>query len=112
MCLWKNTFTFNTKTKTMRKNVPIFGFFFGIIMPIIGLVLYYLFLVDNTPFIDYIANLYYYNNSGALIITIALFLNLIPFTIFNNKRWEYASRGVFIATTLYAGVIVWLKFIA
>jgi hypothetical protein len=40
-----------------------------------------------------------------------LLINLIPFVYFNMKRLDYAMRGVFIATMLYALFIVLVKFV-
>lgn len=50
--------------------------------------------------------------SAATVISLSCLANGLAFAYFNSKRMEYAARGVFIITMLFAVLFVWLKFVA
>jgi len=45
------------------------------------------------------------------VLTLSLLLNLIPFVYCTSKRYDYAMRGIVIATMIYALIIFLLMFI-
>jgi len=96
----------------MKRNVAVFGFMFGMILPIIGLfLLYFAFKsVFNTPN-DYIYTLLNNPRQGFQILSLSLLMNLIPFLYFSNKRLDLSLKGVVIATMLYALLAVMIKFV-
>lgn len=48
---------------------------------------------------------------AAKVISLSLLANAIPFVLLTNRRLDYAARGIFIATLLYAVFIVLLRFV-
>ena len=48
---------------------------------------------------------------AAKVVLLSVLINLIPFAYFNMKRLDYAMRGVFIATMLYALLVIMLMFV-
>ena len=50
-------------------------------------------------------------DSAATILSLCLLANAIPFIYYTNKRLDHTARGIFIATMLYAVLIVLLKWV-
>ena len=96
----------------MKRNVALFGFAFGIVLPIIGLVLeYFAFKSVFSNFGDYINTIFNNPRTGFQLISLSLLMNLIPFLYFSNKRLDLSLKGVVIATMLYAVLAVLIKFV-
>ena len=82
------------------------GFLFGVVVPFVG---YALLMVLNEQILEM-------GNFGAggsdpifdqtSLFLFAMCLNLIPFTIFQRRRWSQSMRGVLTATMI--GAILWL----
>ncbi|MBS1774512.1 MAG: hypothetical protein JST82_16770 [Bacteroidetes bacterium] len=95
----------------MKRNVPLLGFFFGMIMPVIGFFLVYLILFHSYTFNDFTKYLIHTHEKAATVISLSILLNVIPFIYFTSKRLDLSARGVFVATMLYAVLIVLLRFV-
>jgi hypothetical protein len=48
---------------------------------------------------------------AAKVVLLSVLVNLIPFAYFNMRRLDYAMRGIFIATMLYAMLVIMLMFV-
>ena len=82
------------------------GFLFGVIIPFVG---YALLMILNEQILKT-------GNFGAggsdpifdetSLLLFALCLNLIPFTIYQRRRWNQSMRGVLTATMI--GAMLWL----
>lgn len=95
----------------MRINQPIVGFFIGLVMPLLGFLVVYLVLgsgLDLAAFFRYVMGSH---KSLAKVLSLSILANIIPFLLFTRRRLDYAARGVFIATVLYAVAIVIFKFV-
>ena len=92
-------------------NRPIVGFFIGLLMPVIGFLVVFLILGRGMTFGSFWNVMLTNHKQLALVLSLSILANLVPFIIFNNKRWDYAARGIFIATMLYAITIILLKFV-
>lgn len=95
----------------MRINQPIVGFFIGLVMPLLGFLVVYLVLgsgLDLGAFFRYVMGSH---KSLAKVLSLSILANIIPFLLFTRRRLDYAARGVFIATVLYAVAIVIFKFV-
>jgi len=90
-------------------DAPLIGLLLGIIVPIIGMFIFYKFnfkTLDFREFIDYI------NRKHMLpqLLSLSVIANLGLFFIFIWKKFYYSAKGVIAATFLYVIVVVILKF--
>lgn len=95
----------------MRLNRPIIGFILGILMPLLGFLVVFAILGTGVGLSAFTNHLLEYHKDLAKVISLSLLANALPFVLFTNRRLDYAARGVFIATMLYAVLIVLLRFI-
>jgi hypothetical protein len=95
----------------MKRNIPMFGFVIGVLMPVIGFFLVYLILFRTYTFGDFGAYLMHNHDKAAMVISLAMIMNVIPFIYFTNKRLDFSARGVLIATMLYALLVILLRFV-
>lgn len=94
-------------------NRPVPGFIIGLVMPLLGFLVVYLFWKNDGQSISgFIAENMHNARPAALIISLSILANAVPFAYFNSKRMDYGARGVFIATMLFAVLIIWLKVVA
>ena len=93
-------------------NRPLVGFFIGLLMPLLGYVVVWLALRSPGQGIGSFTETSFSGpRTAALVISLSCLANALPFAYFNSKRMEYAARGVFIITMLFAVLFVWLKFV-
>lgn len=86
-----------------------FGFLLGLLVPLIGALLFYHFLLDYSTwsqFIDGIQDSYIFPKITAL----GAIFNLALFFLFIQTNNDKASRGVVLSTILYGLMTVLLKF--
>ena len=94
----------------MKINVPMTGFILGVFFPFIGLFVMYIIWGGHQGFGAFTKGLFTLHEMGGKVFTLSLLANLAPFLYFNSKRYDYAVRGIVIATVLYAVFIVLLKY--
>jgi len=95
----------------MRINRSIIGFLLGIIMPVIGFLVVFLVMRGGNSFGTFLTILSSQHRLLSTVISLSILANLIPFIYFNSRRLDEASKGVFIATMLFAVIIVLLRFV-
>ncbi len=96
----------------MKYNVPIVGFIIGLLLPIIGYAIVYFIFKNNGQDLIQFTKLHWANGKNfSKLLTLSILINLIPFVYCNSKRYDYISRGVFIATMLYVVFIVLIMFV-
>ncbi len=95
----------------MNRNIPILGFILGVVFPLLGMLLLYFLKFDAIPFGQFVDTLISKKDSAATILSLSLLANAIPFIYYTNKRLDHTARGIFIATMLYAVLIVLLKWV-
>lgn len=95
----------------MRRNVPVFGLFIGIIFPMLGMLVMYALKFTHTPFPDFIRTMMDNHKVAAMVLSLSLLANAIPFIFYTNRRLDLTARGILVATMLYAVLIVLLKFV-
>jgi len=95
----------------MKRNVPVFGLIIGIIFPMLGMLVMYLVKFGGTPFGEFIQTMINNHKVAAMVLSLSLLANAIPFIYYTNKRLDLTARGILIATMLYAVLIVLLKFV-
>jgi hypothetical protein len=62
-------------------------------------------------FFQFMGSLTKLKGLASKVLTLSILINLAPFVYFINKRLDYALRGVFIATMLYALLIILIMFV-
>ena len=92
-------------------NRPIVGFILGLLLPLVGYVVVYFVLGKGMSFGNYSQSLQHNHKTLSLVLSLSILANLVPFIWYNSKRMDYGARGVFVATMLYAVVIILLKFV-
>lgn len=96
----------------MKRNVPVLGFIIGALVPLLGYFIVYLIFRNGGQSLESFTAAYWPDNKNfAKILTLSILANLVPFVYCNFKRYDYVSRGVFIATMLYVVFIVLLMFV-
>ncbi|HRO42358.1 MAG TPA: hypothetical protein PL009_05960 [Flavipsychrobacter sp.] len=95
----------------MQRNVPLFGLLLGIIFPMLGMLIMYLIKFTGTSFSAFIETMVANHKVAAMVLSLSLLANAIPFIYYTNKRLDLTARGILIATMLYAVLIVLLKFV-
>ncbi len=96
----------------MKRNVPIFGFFIGLLLPILGLFIVYLIFGSSYNGVgDFFRSIANVRTTAALYLTLALLINIVPFIFYTNKRLDLTARGILVATVLYGVLIVLIKYV-
>ncbi len=96
----------------MKRDIPVIGFIIGALTPVLGFfIVYLIFRNGDLSFENFIKATWPRNRDFAKLLTLSLLANLIPFVYCNFKRYDYISKGVFVATMLYVVLIVLLMFV-
>jgi len=95
----------------MKRNVPIFGFIIGLLLPVVGLFIVYGLWGHGEGIVSFVRSLKAQPGLASKVMTLSLLTNLVPFVYYTSKRLDYTARGIFIATMLYAMVVVLVKFV-
>jgi hypothetical protein len=95
----------------MRLNVPIVGFIIGLLLPLLGMFVMYLIWDGHSGVAQFVHTLTSQKNMAGKVVLLGVLANLIPFVYFNLKRLDYALRGVFIATMLWAMFDVLVRYV-
>lgn len=95
----------------MKRNVPLVGFVVGVIFPMLGMLVMYFLKFKGIPFGEFLNTLINNHKVAAMVLSLSLFANALPFIYYTNKRLDYTAKGIFIATMLYAVLIVLLKWV-
>lgn len=91
-------------------NSKLLGFVIGLILPWVGILLFWQVAPRPGGLTD-ITVLFDHPNVVAAVISIGLLANLPAFFTFYWKKLDESARGVIMATFLYAIPIVYIKFI-
>jgi hypothetical protein len=60
---------------------------------------------------EFVKSLTHLKGMASKVFTLSLLINILPFLFYTSKRLDYTARGIFIATMIYAVVIVFFKFV-
>ena len=86
------------------------GFIAALILPLIGIYIYYLLFFSYmglSSFINFIIN----HNFLISVISLGAILNLVLFFLFYQFEKDYSAKGVIGATLIYAFVVLFFKII-
>lgn len=80
-------------------------------MPLLGFMVVYLVRAREIGMSAFMEHLRFSHDAAGVVITLSVLANLIPFLIFNRRRWDAGVKGIVIATMLYALFFVYVKFV-
>jgi hypothetical protein len=83
----------------------------GLITPIFTLFIFYLVKYNHLTFGQFYTDILLANNIITPVISLCVITNLLVFFIFIWTNRYYNARGVLLATMIYAGYVVYKKFI-
>ncbi len=86
----------------LKKNNLQLGLVLGFLAPFLGFALYYLMRFRLFTIKEFWQVLMMQKSLISGIISLALIVNVIVFTLYINKRLDKTATGVFIATCVYA----------
>ncbi|HWB28806.1 MAG TPA: hypothetical protein VG738_25205 [Chitinophagaceae bacterium] len=86
----------------MKKNTIVLGLVLGFIMPLVGVLVFYLWKSGSAPLGDFLQVAFQNKSFLTAMISFSLFLNAIIFTYYVNRRLDKTAIGIFIATCAYA----------
>jgi hypothetical protein len=93
------------------KNKFLPGLLLGILFPLIGFCLIYIFwFYDNIGFIPFIKMIMIRKDTLSGVLSLSLILNLPVFFLNIWSKREEVARGIIFATMLFGVVIIYLKF--
>lgn len=110
-CVFRVVYCTVIKHYCMTKNVPITGFIIGLLLPCVGVLIMYQLWGSGEGISQFVHTLTRLRGMASKVLTLSLLINLAPFLYFTTKRLDYAARGVFIATMLYALLVIFIKVI-
>ena len=91
-----------------RDNIKI-GLIVGFLAPFLGFFIYYLMRFRLFTIKEFFQVLMMQKSLLSGIISLALIVNVIVFTLYINKRKDKTATGIFIATCIYAVVALIFK---
>lgn len=95
----------------MKFDVPLVGFVIGLLCPVVGFFIMYLAWGNHEGVGTFISHMFHMKGMASKVLTLSLLANLVPFLYTTTKRYDYAMRGIVIATMLYALFIFLIKFV-
>lgn len=95
----------------MSGNRPIVGFIIGLLLPIVGFAILYFLWFRGREVSSVLNAMLHDGRMASKVMTLSLLANLVPFVYCNYKRYDYAMRGIVIATMIYALFIVFVMFV-
>ncbi|WP_299584144.1 hypothetical protein [uncultured Sunxiuqinia sp.] len=82
-----------------------FGFWPGLLLPLIMFLVMYLARYNEVHFAEYVQNLWRFNMLVKLL-TLCVLPNLLLFLLLIKRKYDLAARGVLLATFLYAFFVI------
>ena len=86
----------------MKKDSLRWGIVLGFLAPVLGMFIYYLVQFRMFTLREFFQVLFYQKALLTGIVSISLIANAVVFTYYINTRRDRTSRGIFIATCIYA----------
>ena len=90
-------------------DAPLVGLLFGLIVPLIGLVIFYKFNFKTLDFSEFI-NFVNRKDMMPQLLSLSVVANLGVFFIFIWKKFYFSARGVIMATFIYTIIVLILKY--
>lgn len=107
----KKYFVKKPSVSRLKLDTTLLGLIIGILAPLLMMVGYY-FIYRSYMTLDSFIRFICFGGTLSARISLCVIINLGIFFLFIYKEKYNSARGIIIATFLYAGLIVYLKFFA
>ncbi len=87
------------------------GFICGLLSPLLTLYVFYLIKYSHISFYKFYLDVLFANNIVTASVSLCVITNLLVFFIFIWTNRNYSARGVLFSTIIYAGYVVYQKFL-
>ncbi len=87
-----------------------YGVLAGLLLPLLGVYLYYLLAPFSMSFGLFISNVFQMHLT-AKVLSLGVLANLIGFLIVIGFKWDRFGRGIVLATFIYAAIILIFRFL-
>jgi len=95
----------------LKYDNPWLGFACGLSAPFLTLYAFYLFKYSHLSFGQFYMDVLFANNIVTSSISLCVITDLLVFFIFIWTNRNYSARGVLFSTIIYAGYVVYQKYI-
>ncbi|HYD23005.1 MAG TPA: hypothetical protein VEB40_16090, partial [Flavipsychrobacter sp.] len=72
----------------MKRNVSLLGLVIGLLLPIVGMFIVYLVMSRGSSFGTFISTMKTDFDAAALILSLSILINIIPFIYYTNRRLD------------------------
>jgi dolichol kinase len=86
------------------------GFTIGLLMPLIGILVFYLWKFSSVTFSEFWRYLGDNKNLITSLSVICLFLNVVVFTLYINTKRDKTAKGIFVITVVFGIASLVFKF--
>ncbi len=92
-----------------KKDSLIFGLLIGLLLPFLGIMIYYLTKYQGYSLGNFFRELYFMRMLPP-VISLSVILNLAAFYFFLNKQKYGYTRGIILASLIYGMLLLYFKF--
>ena len=85
------------------------GIVLGFFAPLLGLIAFYFIKFKSLTFLEFLQLLSIYQTLLTSVISLSLITNAVIFTLYINQQKDKTARGLFIATCIYAIILLSIK---
>ena len=93
----------------IKKDSMILGLVCGLLAPFLAIIIYWIMQFHEMKLSEFLSHIIVYKLISPAL-SLSLLINLGIFFLFLNKELYHSSRGVLLATFIYAGIILLAKF--
>ncbi len=87
-----------------------YGVVLGLLLPLLGVYLYYLIAPFHMSFSVFLANVFEMHLTSK-VLSLGVLANLIGFLIVFSFKWDRFARGIILSTLIYAAIILVFRFL-
>lgn len=85
----------------LKKDNIRLGLIIGLLMPLLGVVIFYLWKFSSVSFSEFWDYLNTHKNLITSVSVICLFLNIVVFTLYINTKRDQTAKGIFAVTVVF-----------
>jgi hypothetical protein len=86
------------------------GLVIGLLMPLLGVLLFYLWKFSSVSFSEFWDYLKTHKNLITSVSVVCLFLNVVVFTLYINTKRDQTAKGIFVVTVIFGIAALVFKF--
>ena len=94
----------------LKKDNIKLGLIIGLLMPVIGILVFYMWKFSSISFSEFWGYLTTHKNLITSLSVICLFLNVVVFTLYINTKRDQTAKGIFAITVVFGIAALVFKF--